>query len=105
MEDSEESDEESSASAGSRASRASAAPSSTGRSRPGRRQGGRGGSLQQSVQQAAMAKRIKQLLHMSAPEAAAVMGLSTSKFRQVCRAVGIARWPSRRPRAASEADE
>lgn len=103
--DSEDSEDESSGSASTRASRASAAPSSSGRSRSGRRQGGRGASLQQHVQHAAVAKRVKQLMHLAAPEAAAIMGLSTSKFRQLCRTVGIARWPSRRPRATSDSDE
>ncbi|PRW20304.1 RWP-RK transcription factor [Chlorella sorokiniana] len=105
MVDSDESDEESSTSASTRSTRTGAAPSSTGRSGSGRRKGGRGTGLQQHVQQAAVAKRVKQLLHLAAPEAATVMGLSTSKFRQVCRAVGIARWPSRRDRANSDSDE
>lgn len=107
MTDSDDSDGESSASASTRASASSRASGSRGQ--PAQRGGGggaRGSSLQQHVQQAAVAKRIRELMHLAAPDAAAVMGMGVGKFRQVCRAVGIGRWPNRRPKGeAEESDE
>ena len=93
MSSEEDSDDDCHTAAGSSAWGGAGASASGGR----KRGSGAWGRLEQQVGQAALLRKIQGLLHLPAPQAASLLGCSATKFRQLCRSVGIARWPSHRP--------